>query len=309
LSAVPPFPRHPAKTAKAPVWRLVVMLLVLGTLWGASFSLAKIAMQGGIEPLGYAFWQALAPGLVLLGVSVAKGQMPHFSMTHGRYYLTAGLLGILIPNIIFYIVIGHIPAGVMAVVVTTAPLLTYVFALGLRMEIFQPLRALGIATGFAGGLVLVLPKASLPAPEMLPWTLLAFLTPCFYAVNSVYSARARPPDSASLGLACGMLFGAAFLQLPLVLALGDFYWPGWPLLARDGALLGQIAISSLAYVLFFELLRLAGPVYFSQVGFIVTLTGLLWGIYFFDERHSAWLYLATLLILFGVAMVNWRGRR
>lgn len=265
-------------------------------------------MGGGIPPLGYAFWQAFAPGCVLLGVCGATGQRPGLGRRHGRYYLTAGLLGMSIPNIIFYFVIDRIPAGLMAVVVTTAPLLTYVFALALAMEAFRPLRAAGIATGFAGALFLVLPKASLPAPDMLPWTLLAFLTPAFYAINSIYSARARPPGSASLGLACGMLFGAAAIQLPIVLGFGDFYWPAWPPADRDLALAAQVAISSFAYVLFFELLRLAGPVFFSQVGYIVTLTGLLWGMFFFGERHSAWIYMATALILFGVGLVNWRPR-
>ena len=106
-----------------------------------------------------------------------------------------------------------------------------------------------------------------------------------------------------------MLAGAAVVQTPIVFLMGNFYLPSLPFGVADVALLAQVALSSLAYVLFLEILRLAGPVFFSQVGYIVTLTGLLWGAFFFDERHSHWIYLATLMIVIGVAMVNWRGRR
>ena len=77
----------------------------------------------------------------------------------------------------------------------------------------------------------------------------------------------------------------------------------------DWALAGQVVAASLAYVVFFELLLIAGPVTFSQVAYIVTLMGLAWGKIIFDEQHSGWVWLATGLIFGGVALVNWRGGR
>jgi hypothetical protein len=46
-------------------WLPLVLLLVLGTLWCGTFTLSKIAIGGGVPPLGYAFWQALGPALLL----------------------------------------------------------------------------------------------------------------------------------------------------------------------------------------------------------------------------------------------------
>ncbi len=48
--------------------------------------------------------------------------------------------------------------------------------------------------------------------------------------------------------------------------------------------------------------------FFSRVGYIVTLTGLAWGMVVFGERHSGWLYLATGLIFAGLALVNLNRR-
>ena len=49
-----------------------------------------------------------------------------------------------------------------ALVITTAPLVTYVLALIVRMEGFDLRRALGIGIGFSGALLLFLPEGSLP---------------------------------------------------------------------------------------------------------------------------------------------------
>jgi drug/metabolite transporter (DMT)-like permease len=49
-------------------------------------------------------------------------------------------------------------------------------------------------------------------------------------------------------------------------------------------------------------------VFFSQVGYIVTLTGLAWGMIVFGERPSGWFYLATGLIFAGLALVNLKRR-
>jgi len=54
----------------------------------------------------------------------------------------------------------------------------------------------------------------------------------------------------------------------------------------------------------FELLRLAGAVFLSQVSYIVTLSGMFWGWLLFAERLSGWVWLAALVIAAGVLMVT-----
>ncbi|MBT3172574.1 MAG: EamA/RhaT family transporter, partial [Rhodospirillaceae bacterium] len=59
----------------------------------------------------------------------------------------------------------------------------------------------------------------------------------------------------------------------------------------------------------FVLLRRTGPVYFSQVAFIVTINAVMWGVILFDEQHSLWIWLALALVFGGVALVNWRHKK
>ena len=49
--------------------------------------------------------------------------------------------------------------------------------------------------------------------------------------------------------------------------------------------------SSAAYVLYFQIIRMAGPVYLSQVGYLVVSIGVLAGMLIFGERHSLWVWI------------------
>ena len=301
--ALPQYPGHRI------AWLPFALLLVLGTLWGSTFSISKLAMEVGAPPLGYGFWQSFGAATILCLVCRLRGLTPRLSRRLLIYCGIAGFIGIAIPTVNFYIVVKHVPAGLMAIMITTAPMITYLLALAIRLERLSLLRMAGLCLGLAGALCIVVPRGSLPAPEMLPWALLGFVTPLFYSLNSIYASVARPPNSPSLVLAAGIMAAAATLLLPVALASGSFYWPGSQPPVADLSVLAQIAVSAMAYVIMLELLRIGGPVFFSQVGYVVTVTGILWGMAFFGERHSGWLYLATLLVLAGLALVNFKQRR
>ncbi len=285
----------------------LLILLVLGTIWGGTFTVSKIALGAGVSPWSYAFWQCAGAGLVVLALSWWQGEMPALSWTSIRFNAVCGIVGIVLPISAMYFVLTRLPAGVMAVVVATIPLFTYAYSRLLGMERFAWRRAGGVALGFAGALLILLPKeASLPSPDLIAWAALAFVTPALYAAGNIYVARWRPPETSTLTLTAGMLIVATLGLVPAVAVTGGLYPLGLPLGTAEIAILVQIGISSLGYILFFELIRIAGPVYFSQVGYVVTLTGMIWAMWIFDDSYSAWVWAASELIFAGFGMVNRR---
>ncbi len=82
-----------------------------------------------------------------------------------------------------------------------------------------------------------------------------------------------------------------------------------PRLLRWVALIAplQAALTALAYLLYFRALAAHGGVVTSQVGYVVTLTGLCWGFLLFGEVPG-WLTVpAAALVFAGLALVT--GRR
>lgn len=288
----------------------LILLLALGSLWGLSPAFTKFLALEGIPPIGVVFWQTLIAGTGLLVMCRVRGVAIGLSRRHLVFYGVMGAAGVALPNSNMVFVLGHIPAGLMSVIIVTAPVITYVIAVAIRLEIIDARRAGGVALGFIGAALLVLPKGSLPSPEMLPFALLAFITPLAWALTNVYAEAARPPGADPMTLAMGTMFAAAIASLIAALVSGSFHpiWRDFGI--GDQALIGYGLVTIVTFFLYFTVVSLSGAVYLAQVGYITTLMGLGWGAWFYGEEPSAWLWLAVVLVFGGVALVNLgKGRR
>ncbi len=284
----------------------VGMLLILGTMWGGSFSLAKVATTAGIHPFGLLLWQSVGAATILLSFCALRRRLRAVRIAHVGYYTGCALLGIVAPSTAIYWAAAHVPAGVLAMLVTSVPMLTYALALATRVEVFDGRCVAGLALGFVAVLLIVGPRTSLPVPGMVGWVLIGLIAPLCYAGSNIFVARFRPAASESTALAAGMLTAAAVLATLLATATGTAHMVGPPWDAADMAVLGLPVITGVAHIFLFELIRIAGPVFFSQVGYVVTVAGVLWGMLLFGERHSPWIWLALVLMFAGVALVNMR---
>ena len=132
------------------ILRSVLLLIFLGVIWGSGYSLAKFAMTNGVPPLGYSFWQALGPAIILTVLSFSMGKKSLLNPHYWGYFLICGLIGIAIPNTNMYFIASHIPAGLLAVLVNTVPLLVYPLALFFGQEKPDLWRFLALIIGVGG---------------------------------------------------------------------------------------------------------------------------------------------------------------
>ncbi len=226
--------------------------------------------------------------------------MTGFGYNGIAYYFICGLTGIVIPNTTMYFAAPHLPAGLLAVVVNTVPIFAYAMALLGRLESFNFVRFAGILLAVCGLGLIILPKTSLPSPHMIPWILTSLITPFSFAFCAVYIARFSPANIPPLKRAAGTLIASTLLLLPLVLYTQNFYHLHFPLTRPDEVIVLEIILSSIGYLLFFKLVEIAGPVYYSLVDTIVALTGLFWGYVIFHEHLNQWTSAAVLCILFAL---------
>jgi drug/metabolite transporter (DMT)-like permease len=279
-------------------------LLLLGTLWGLNFSLAKVAAGGGGAPIGIALTATSIGAMILLATSRLKGLRLPIRRNYLAYYLMTGANGIALPSSTLYAAAFHLPAGVLSMLVATSTLLTYALALVLGMERREGRRLVGLGLGLLGVALLVLPGRSLAADVDPIWLGVGLVAPACYAVNTILGARLRPADGDNIGLACGMLLAAALILALIAVPSGltVSLLPPWKVWHLAILILG--CISGGAFILFFFILTRAGPVFFSQVGYIVTGTGVIWGMVLFGERHGLVVWLALAVIIAGIALVQ-----
>ena len=139
---------------------------------------------------------------------------------------------------------------------------------------------------------------------MAPWLLMAFGAPLCYALSNVCMAILRPPESRPIPLTCGVSFACAILMLP-VMAVTDNWWIfDATMTDGDWALIGNIVINAIFWLFALEIIRMAGPVFFSTSGYFGTLMGLGWAALYFGEVPSSWIWAAIAILFFGLFLVN-----
>ncbi|MCR9255664.1 MAG: DMT family transporter [Alphaproteobacteria bacterium] len=285
-----------------------LMILGMGLAWGLSFSLAKIVSLSGAHPFAYTWWQTAGSGAIVLAITLFRRVPIPLSRAHIFYYLVCGMVGIAVPNVINLTALAHLPAGLMAVLINTVPLMTYSLAVAFSVETFKPLRFVGVLIGLGGVLLIVLPDTSLPNPDLVGWVLIALGTPLCYAGNNIFVAKFRPAETHALALATGQMLAAGTAITPVVFGGGLFLeiWP--PFAPHEWAMMGQMIISAVNYTLVFEVIRRAGPVFFSQTAYVVTLSGIAWAAVIFGEQLSLWVWAAVIAVFAGVYLVNKKSR-
>ena len=285
--------------------RLLPYLLILtsGVVWGGTFSLTLVATAEGAHPLGISAWQATITAGLFAGYCLLR-RIPFFQLKHIYNYVVIALVGVTLPNLAYYYAAPHLSAGILSITVASVPLLTYALMLGLRYETAVTKRVLGIVLGMAAILLLVLPDQGLSSADANFWIILVVLGSGLYAVENVYVEKGVAETISVYELLCGANLLGMCLQFPLVMVLGIAEPPSW-LLTKAGLALGGIALSSaLACSLFMITIRMAGSVFASQCAYIVTISGVLWGIVLFAEQHSIWVWSSVVVMLIGLVLVT-----
>ena len=290
-------------------WISVALLFLTGVLYGLSYSLTGVSIANGVPFTSFVLWMGMGGAAVSLLLALINGKPPPLSRAHISSYAVAGISGYGVPFLTVGFVSGKgVPAGIISMLVVLSPILTYVGAVVFRLERIWWPRVLGFAVGIVGVALLVVPETSLPSRDLVPWILLALLLPLGYTTTSLATAIMRPPATDSLHFAFGFFFFGSLPILAAVAATDGWWWFEGPMDAGDWALITAIFVQALGIYLFVELIRFLGPVFFSTVNFIVALSGIGWGILFFSESHSHWVWLALLCLMLGVFFVILRRR-
>ncbi len=286
-----------------------LLLLLGGVSYGGIFSANKLAAGVAFPVFAYTFWIALFAGLALLLVCAAAGTLPPLSRAHLWQYLRLALLAVMLPVLATAFAARELPAGVITLVLTLVPGLTYLMSFAIRMERFEALSLAGLVLGAGGVLLIVLPEQSLPEAGAWVWMLVALVAAVAAAGSNVVAAAWRPPATHSLALACGILLAAACVMLPVMLiADGPYLFTdaGWPGIA---GMAWAAAIHCVTFYCFQEVTRRAGAVFFAQFNYLVVAAGIFWALIIFDEDLGLWVWAALACMVVGLFLVNTGQRR
>ena len=280
----------------------ITLIIVLGFIWGGVPSISKYNTMQGVTPLSYSFWIFLISSTILTVINFIRSRKP--PPRYLLFYVLCGLTGSAIPTTIMYYSLIVIPAGLMVLLIATTPIFTYILALIFKAETYHRLKTVGLILAFIGIALILLPDSMEDMKAPLYGVLLGLVTPLFYAINIVYTARLRPAALHVMDLSTGMLISSTIMLLVATLAVEDLYplWDAPPMVAGLTLLHGVFTAS--AFCLFFTLIKLAGALYSSQVTYSVTVLGVFIGAYVHDELLPLLVWVAMVLMFLGIGVIQ-----
>lgn len=304
-TAIPPAASTGISARMEPIdW---VQLLLLSLLWGGSFFLIAIAVQGLPVLTIVALRVVIAAGVLWL-IVIATGRVVPCQPGVWIAFLVMGILNNAIPFSL--IVYGQmaIPSGLASILNATTPLWTVIVSGLLLADERASLRKLaGVVLGLGGVAVMIgLDTLSGLGHGILPQ--LAILGAAIsYAFAGVFGRRFRAMGIDPVVTAAGMVTGTSAVLLPLALLVEGMPWDH----AADQSVwlavlvLGVIS-TGLAYVLYFRILARAGATNISLVTFLVPVSAILLGWLFLDEALGLAHVLGMALIALGLALIDGR---
>lgn len=282
----------------------LLTLLLLAFAWGASFLFMRIASP----ELGPVFTTelrvTLAAAALLLYASIRRKKLG--IMKHWRQFLILGGLNAALPFTLICMAELHLSASLAAILNATTPMFTALAAWGTLNEKPGLSKSLGLIIGLAGVAVLV---GWSPVPLEGTVLLSVFFSlgaALSYGFGGLYASRIGQ-GLEPLALAAGQQLGAAVVLLPLAVIFAPRQIPS---AAAVYSVLGlSLICTSVAYLLYFRLIRNVGAVKTVSVTFLVPVFGLMWGVIFLHEPVYANTVAGLGIILLSVTLVNRRTRQ
>ena len=288
--------------------RPIVYLVVLGTSWGLYFSMIKIAVLSGISYTGILTLTTVGVGIGMSLIALLRRRAPRFNLRYNLFYIVCAATGYLIPMVIELWVIEHMAAGVLTLIICMAPLATLIIAWLVKTDRVNPARVFGVVLGAGAIFAVLIPDVHQHASVAWRWLLLATLVPLSYAIHHNFTARFWPARSDSYQVACGESIFASLMLIAFAL----FNWQAQDLQSFNqghAAILFMALISLIDIWLYFELIRLKGPIFTSHANYFMVVSGIIWGMIIFGERHSSLTWVAVLMLVVSLYLIGDRRRK
>ncbi|MCL4496327.1 MAG: DMT family transporter [Firmicutes bacterium] len=282
----------------------IAVLVLLAALWGGSFLFMRVASPV-LGPVVLIDLRVLIAGFTLLLYARALHHRVRLLHKWKEYFLL-GSLNAAIPFCLIASAELILPASWAAILNAVTPLFTAIVAYGWVKEPVTKRKLIGLVLGVIGVAVLV-GWNSQPVNERVILAVFFSLTAAlFYGIGGVYT-RVGFPGEKPLDLAIGQQLAAGVILIPLALFFVPHQMPGSAVI---WSVIGLALLStSLAYPLYFRLIRSVGPVKTLEVTFLVPVFGVFWGWLILREAVSAGTFFGLVVILLSVAFVTGAGTK
>jgi drug/metabolite transporter (DMT)-like permease len=285
----------------------LALLLVVATLWGASYTFIKHGVAT-IPPVTLIAARTLIASLVLLAVLRSRGlSLPRDGATWRRFMFQACLNSV-VPFTLIAWAERDVDAGLATILNSTSPIFTFLLTAAVtRHEPATARKLLGVVAGIVGTAIIVGTQALDGLGREL-WAQLAIVAATICYAGAAIFGRSFKGLDPMMPAAGSMLCGAALL-IPASLVL-DRPWALAPSSSSLAALIGLSLFSTaLAFVIYFRLVQTLGSVGTTSQAYLRVPIGVGIGALVLGEALPPSAWAGMLCVLLGVAAMTIPARK
>lgn len=277
-------------------------ILMLGLIWGGTFMVVSIALEG-YGPLTVACARtSLGAITLLLLVKVMRRPFPRSGVVWG-YLVVTGVLNTALPFALLSWGQQYVPSAFAGISMAALPLFVLPLAHFFADDRMNLRKMTGVVVGFIGATVLIGPAAFDFSEGRLALAQLACVAASMsYAFSSVLTRRCPPVDSIVMA-ALTLVVGSVVLIPAMLMVEGVPEWVD----GRSGyaiIFLGFVP-TAFAALLRVQTIRTAGPVFMTLVNYQVPVWSMVFGAWVLSEVLPLRFFAALALILLGLAISQW----
>ena len=274
------------------------LLGFLGCVWGSSFILMQMGLQG-VNSIQLGSLRILFAALFLMIVGFK--QIAKIPLYKWKYIALTSVFGTFVPAYLFAIALSKIDGSVSAILNSLTPLNTLLVGLFFFGLDVQRRQIFGVIIGFIGCVLLVLFGDGENTTENYYYAILIVIASIFYGIN-VNLIKKYLSDLKPLAISTGN-FVVMFVPALLVLYFSGFF----DIVHQEKVQtsLGFIVVlgivgTGFSNILFFKLIQLSSPVFASSVTYIIPVVAIMLGYLFMNETLSIVQVIGALVVLVGV---------
>lgn len=281
-------------------------ILTLGLIWGGTFMVVSIALEG-FGPLTVACARTTLGAVSLLVlVRVLNRPLPRDPRVW-RFLLVIGALNTALPFALLSWGQQYVPSAFAGISMAALPLFVFPLAHLFTDEKMTSRKTLGVVIGFTGAAVLIGPRAFDFGSDTMALAQLACVAASMsYAISSVMTRACPPVDSIAMA-ALTLVVGAICLIPAMLVVEGIPTWSG----DRSSyaiVFLGLVP-TAFAALLRVQVIRSAGAVFMTLVNYQVPVWSMVFGAWILSEALPWRFFVALALILTGLAVSQWANLR
>lgn len=280
------------------------VLLLVGLIYGATYSIAKIAMPEYIGPFGFIFIRVIIATIVFWIIDfLVGGEKIKYSRDFIRL-IACALFGVGINQLLFFKGLSMTSTISSSVIMTSNPIIVLIISYFVLQERITMAKVAGIVLGISGALMLIFRGG-------ISWEAGSFVGDLFIFLNAtsfgIYLVLVKPllARYRALTVIKWVFFFAIFLVVPV--GFNEFQMVNWiELPAKAWFSIGYVIFFTtvVAYLLNIWPMKYVNPTLVSYYIYLQPLFATTIAILFLDEIPDAKILLFALLIFSGVYLVS-----